>query len=463
MNYPIRPARVANFQQDANAGVAIDPSDLDSELNNLVESLDQTQDFVRGITTASGALKNLATATAQALAGSQRFVATASQTQFNTSITWVAAFTNLNVEVFSQGVKLDPNLVTVANNAGSLRVTIPAQTLSNVVVVNAFESGAGVLTRLATTGSGSDGANMVGIQDAGARITATTVEGALQEIALNLSTFIASVGTIANYLKKDGSVVPTANIPMGSFKITGLADGTASTDAATVGQVSAASATLATLANSFIKRDGTNSPSADTSWNSKKITSLATPTASGDATNKSYVDGLLTTAAPTGFIGMWPTSTPPTGWLLCNGAAVSRTTYSALSTLLNSEGYVYGAGDGATTFNVPNYMGRSPLGAGTGAQKNASGTGVITGGTAMTARALGAWGGEETHVQTTAELVTHNHSMKSSFESGTTGNGMAGSSYSGAGNNTTVMETSGTSSAMPWMHPFTVVNFIIKT
>ena len=460
MAYPIRPARVANFQQDANAGADIDPSDLDSELNNLVEALDQTQDFVRGITTASGALKNLATATAQALAGSQRFVATASQTQFNTSITWVAAFTNLNVEVFAQGVKLDPNLVTVANNAGSLRVTIPAQTLSNVVVVNAFESGAGVLTRLATTGAAPDGANMVGIQDAGARITATTVEGALQEIALNLSTFIASVGTIANYLKKDGSVVPTADIPMGSHKITGLADGTASTDAATVGQVSAASATLATLANSFIKRDGTNSPSADTSWNSKKITSLATPIASGDAANKSYVDGLLTTAAPAGASMLWFTAVAPTGWLICDGSAVSRTTYSALFALLST---TYGAGDGTTTFNLPDLRGRSPLGAGTGAQKNASGTGVITGGTAMTARALGAWGGEETHVQTTAELVSHNHSMKSSFESGSTGGGMAGSSYGGAGNNTTVMETTGTSSAMPWLHPFTVVNFIIKT
>ena len=457
MAYPIRPARVANFQQDANTGASIDPSDLDSELNNLVEALDQTQDFVRGITTASGALKNLATATAQALAGSQRFVATASQTQFDTSITWGAAFTNLNVEVFAQGVKLDPNLLTVADNAGTLRVTIPAQTLSNVVVVNAFESGAGVLTRLATTGSGSDGANMVGIQDAGARITATTVEGALQEIALNLSTFITSVGTIANYLKKDGSVVPTADLPMGAHKITGLANGVAATDAATVAQVSAASATLATLANSFIKRDGTNSPSADTSWNNKKITSLATPTASGDAANKSYVD---TTAAPTGASMLWFTAVAPTGWLLCDGSAISRTTYSALFALLST---TYGVGDGTTTFNLPDFRGRSPLGAGTGAQKNASGTGVITGGTAMTARALGAWGGEETHVQTTAELASHNHSMKSSFESGSTGSGMAGSSYGGAGNNTTVMETTGTSSAMPWMHPFTVVNFIIKT
>ena len=463
MTYPIRPARVGNFQQDANAGLDIDPSDLDSELNNLVESLDQTQDFVRGITTASGALRNLATATAQALAGSQRFVATASQTVFDTSITWVAAFTNLNVEVFAQGVKLDPSLVTVADNAGSLRVTIPAQTLSNVVVVNAFESGAGVLTRLATTGSGSDGANMVGIQDAGARITATTVEGALQEIALNLSTFIASVGTIANYLKKDGSVVPTANIPMGSHKITGLAVGTDPTDAATLGQVTAASADLALLANSFIKRAGGSPPSTDISWGGFKLQSLGTPTVGTDATNKTYVDGLLATAAPTGTIVMWPTSTAPTGWLMCGDATYSRSTYSALDSLLSAAGYPYGAGNGTTTFNVPNFFGRSPLGAGTGAQKNASGTGAITGGTGMTPRVLGAWGGEESHVQTTAELVSHNHSMKSSFESGSTGSGMAGSSYGGAGNNTTVMETSGTSSAMPWMHPFTVVNFIIKT
>lgn len=51
-----------------------------------------------------------------------------------------------------------------------------------------------------------------------------------------------------------------------------------------------------------------------------------------------------------GTLIMWPTSTPPTGWLKRNGVAVSRTTYSALYGVI---GTTFGAGDGSTTFNLP--------------------------------------------------------------------------------------------------------------
>lgn len=57
---------------------------------------------------------------------------------------------------------------------------------------------------------------------------------------------------------------------------------------------------------------------------------------------------------PTGMIAPFPMATVPTGWLKCNGAAVSRTTYAALFALL---GTTYGAGDGSTTFNLPDYRG----------------------------------------------------------------------------------------------------------
>jgi microcystin-dependent protein len=55
-------------------------------------------------------------------------------------------------------------------------------------------------------------------------------------------------------------------------------------------------------------------------------------------------------------------STPSAGWLACDGAAVSRTTYAALFAAI---GTAYGAGDGSTTFNVPDYRGRAPVGVGT--------------------------------------------------------------------------------------------------
>lgn len=52
-----------------------------------------------------------------------------------------------------------------------------------------------------------------------------------------------------------------------------------------------------------------------------------------------------------GEIIIWSTSTPPEGYLICNGAAISRTTYAALFHVI---GTTWGAGDGNTTFNIPN-------------------------------------------------------------------------------------------------------------
>ena len=55
-------------------------------------------------------------------------------------------------------------------------------------------------------------------------------------------------------------------------------------------------------------------------------------------------------AAPTGVVQAYLGTSAPTGWLLCDGTAVSRSTYSALFTLFGTR---YGSGDGSTTFNLP--------------------------------------------------------------------------------------------------------------
>jgi microcystin-dependent protein len=62
-----------------------------------------------------------------------------------------------------------------------------------------------------------------------------------------------------------------------------------------------------------------------------------------------------------GFIQIYVGSTAPTGWLLCDGSAVSRATYAALFGLI---GTTYGAGDGSTTFNVPDLRSSLPVGTG---------------------------------------------------------------------------------------------------
>lgn len=62
---------------------------------------------------------------------------------------------------------------------------------------------------------------------------------------------------------------------------------------------------------------------------------------------------------PIGEIKIWSTSTAPTGFLLCDGTAVSRTTYADLFGVI---GTTYGVGDNSTTFNVPNLKGKVVVG-----------------------------------------------------------------------------------------------------
>ena len=93
-----------------------------------------------------------------------------------------------------------------------------------------------------------------------------------------------------------------------------------------------------------------------------------------------------------GTIKTWPSVSVPGSWHLCDGAAVSRTIYPELFALVGS---TYGAGDGSTTFNLPDMRSRFALGAGQG--------------TGLTNRVLAATGGEETHVISVAEMPAHNH------------------------------------------------------
>ncbi len=68
-------------------------------------------------------------------------------------------------------------------------------------------------------------------------------------------------------------------------------------------------------------------------------------------------------------------SSIPEGWLECNGAAVSRTTYAALFAVIST---TWGAGDGSTTFNIPDMRGRSPIGVGRGTATESGVDGDVT-------------------------------------------------------------------------------------
>ena len=82
------------------------------------------------------------------------------------------------------------------------------------------------------------------------------------------------------------------------------------------------------------------------------------------AASKAYVDNFLAyaTGMPLGAITAYATNGAPTGWLLCDGQAVSRTAYPALFTAI---GTIYGTGDGTTTFNVPDLRNEFIRGLGT--------------------------------------------------------------------------------------------------
>lgn len=76
--------------------------------------------------------------------------------------------------------------------------------------------------------------------------------------------------------------------------------------------------------------------------------------------------GISTTGTiiTSGMMMMWPTTVPPSGWLICDGSAVSRTAYPGLNAVAAAIAYgaPFGAGDGSTTFNVPNFLGQFPRG-----------------------------------------------------------------------------------------------------
>ena len=70
----------------------------------------------------------------------------------------------------------------------------------------------------------------------------------------------------------------------------------------------------------------------------------------------------------TGMVSPYAGSVAPAGWLICDGSAISRTTYSALFAVI---GTTYGAGDGSTTFNLPDFTNRVIQGGTVGTYKNA--------------------------------------------------------------------------------------------
>ena len=115
---------------------------------------------------------------------------------------------------------------------------------------------------------------------------------------------------------------------------------------------------FATGINNCLAKDGSNAATGNLDLGNKKITNLAGGTANADAINVAQLNALI----PPGSVITTAATSAPSGWLLCDGAAVNRTTYA---TLFAAIGTTYGAGDGSTTFNIPDLRRRTPTGVGT--------------------------------------------------------------------------------------------------
>jgi microcystin-dependent protein len=134
----------------------------------------------------------------------------------------------------------------------------------------------------------------------------------------------------------------------------------------------------------------------------------ADPTTANQLARKAYVDGII----PVGMIAPYGGSAAPAGWLLCDGSAISRATYAALFTAI---GTAYGIGNGTTTFNLPDFRGKFPVG-------RDPGVAIVD--------TLGETGGSRDAI-----AVTHSHTLGSHTHGFTTGVESANHQHSFTTNN----------------------------
>jgi microcystin-dependent protein len=134
----------------------------------------------------------------------------------------------------------------------------------------------------------------------------------------------------------------------------------------------------------------------------------------------------------TASIVMFAASSAPAGWLICDGSAVSRTTYA---TLFATIGTTYGVGDGSTTFNIPNFQANIPAGYKSGDANFGT---------------LGQTGGAKT----------------TTFTPNVTGSPVGGNNQVNnvsSGSSTPLVSVAGASTTINILPPYLTLNFIIKT
>ena len=296
---------------------------------------------------------------------------------------------------------------------------------------------------LSMTGSGVNGGTPVWdtAAAAGANSDITSLSGLTTDLSVAQGGTGAS--TLTGVVHGNGTSALTASAVALASEVSGtlpVANGGTGASTLTASKVLVGNGTSAVLQPTNLHWDNTNSR-----LGVKNSSPSYTVDVAGDVnvTGDFRVNGTAIGVTPAGVIQQYAGSSAPSGYLLCQGQAVSRVTYTNLFIVI---GTTYGVGNGSTTFNVPNLLGRVPVGYdSTQAEFNA----------------LGEAGGAKTHTLATTEMPAHTHTE--SYHSPTYYNCKGdGNGWQTRGNSSTDTGSAGGGLAHNNLQPYIVLNYIIK-
>ena len=186
---------------------------------------------------------------------------------------------------------------------------------------------------------------------------------------------------------------------------------------------------------------------------------ITTKIQNGAVTAAKLDSAAVSVLMPTGSIIPYAGQTAPSAdWLLCDGAAIARQASGSNTALFTLLGETYGAGDGSSTFNIPDLRGRVIAGqddmGGASANRLTGQSGGVNGDN------LGASGGTETHSLSVAEMPAHTHTYNRRHLAAETVSGGSGASV---GQEDVATSSTGGGGAHNNVQPTFILNYIIKT
>jgi microcystin-dependent protein/predicted acyltransferase (DUF342 family) len=355
---------------------------------------------------------------------------------FNTTTTVVGAATFKNAVSVSGAVKIGGTLQTAGNTSvgGTLVGTGAATFSSNVTVAG--------------------NVNVAGNTSIGGTATVTGAFVAGGAVALNSTVTVVGAATFKDDVSVSGAVNMGSTLDVNSNASIG---GTLLTTGKATFK-NAVSVSGDTVINGSTVLAGTARLDSTVTVAGAAVFKGDVHVSSKVCASAYYGDGSnLTGSIPTGTILPWSVTVAPTGYVLCDGTAISRSTYSDLFAVVSS---LYGSGDGSSTFNVPDLRGRFMAGWNAGTSRLTSVTADMVVGDSMAAT-----GGRQDVTLAVAQIPVHTHELTSIFSSNAEFGGADGlkrddTLETGASMNTSSAGGGGSHSNIP---PVLMINYVIKT